>query len=199
MKMTLTIAAVVVAAAFALGRLSAQEQVVTSCPMCESVYVPAEEIARYIEIGRVDNQIRSIDIGKANIQIGVGHRGKLDAPAPRSVAAHNLVTEVYVVLSGSGTNRTGPDLVDTVQRPADNGAVMRLNGPGSNSTDMRNAVTNELKAGDVLVIPAGTGHQFTKIDDQITYLMIRIDPDKVVPLLDAAGSAAYLKENVDDQ
>ena len=31
------------------------------------------------------------------------------------------------------------------------------------------AVFDQLKAGDVLVIPAGTGHQFTKIDDHITY------------------------------
>jgi hypothetical protein len=47
----------------------------------------------------------------------------------------------------------------------------------------------------VLVIPAGTGHQFTKIDDHITYLMIRIDPDKVVPLMDATPSRAYLDAN----
>jgi len=46
----------------------------------------------------------------------------------------------------------------------------------------------------VFVIPAGTGHQFTKIDDHITYLMLRVDPDKVVPLMDEAASLAYLAE-----
>ena len=30
-----------------------------------------------------------------------------------------------------------------------------------------------------MIIPAGTGHQFTKIDDHITCLMVRADPDKV--------------------
>jgi uncharacterized protein YjlB len=54
---------------------------------------------------------------------------------------------------------------------------------------------HELTAGDVLVIPAGTGHQFTKIDDHITYLMIRVDPDKVVPLMSEADSRAYLDAN----
>ena len=54
-------------------------------------------------------------------------------------------------------------------------------------------MTHELKAGDVIVIPAGTGHLFTKIDDHIRYPMVRIDPDKVLPLKDAAASETYLR------
>jgi quercetin dioxygenase-like cupin family protein len=71
---------------------------------------------------------------------------------------------------------------------------MRLNGPGHNAAAIRNGETVELRVGDVLVIPAGTGHQFTRIDDHITYLMIRVDPDKVVPLMDAADARTYLEE-----
>ena len=44
----------------------------------------------------------------------------------------------------------------------------------------------------MVIIPAGTGHWFTKINDHINYLMIRIDPDKVTPHKDAAASKAYL-------
>ena len=58
----------------------------------------------------------------------------------------------------------------------------------------RTGSTHELKAGDVIVIPAGTGHWFTKIDDHINYLMVRIDPDKVTPLKDEAASKAYLSK-----
>jgi hypothetical protein len=36
------------------------------------------------------------------------------------------------------------------------------------------------------------GHWFTRIDDHITYLMVRIDPDKVVPLKSEAESKADL-------
>jgi len=97
------------------------------------------------------------------------------------------------VLRGSGTNRTGPDIVDPQRRPADDRAVRSLNGPGSNGTDLRGAETQELKPGDVLVIPAGTGHQFTKIDDHIDYLMVRIDPDKATPIRDEAASQQYLR------
>ncbi len=54
--------------------------------------------------------------------------------------------------------------------------------------------TLTLREGDVIVIPAGTGHWFTKIDDHINYLMIRIDPDKVTPLKDEAASKLYLSK-----
>jgi mannose-6-phosphate isomerase-like protein (cupin superfamily) len=189
---------VAVVLAFAFGRLSAQEGV-ASCRMCPSTYIPRSEIAQYEAIGRatnvIDQQMRSLDIGKAQVEIALVHRGKLDAPAPRSVATHDLVSEVYYILSGSGTNRTGPDVVDPQRRPPDDRAVRLLNGPGANGTDIRGAAEHELEAGDVLVIPAGTGHQFTKIDDHITYLMIRVDPDKVVPLMSEADSRAYLEAN----
>ena len=187
-----------VAVAFTLGRLSAQN-IEPSCAMCSSTYVSAGEIQSYVDVGReaviTDQQVRSIDIGKAQVQIAVAYRGKLDAPAPSSVAEHDLVTEVYYVLSGSGTNRTGPDLVDKQRRPPDNRAVQFLNGPGNNAADIRNPAVQELKAGDVFVIPAGTGHQFTKIDDHIAYVMVRVDPDKVVPPMDESDSKAYLAEH----
>jgi mannose-6-phosphate isomerase-like protein (cupin superfamily) len=187
-----------VAIAFTIGRLSAQEGV-ASCRFCPSTYISRSEIAQYEAIGRatnlIDQQMRSLDIGKAQVEIALVHRGKLDAPAPRSVATHDLVSEVYYIVSGSGTNRTGPDVVDAQRRPPDDRAVRLLNGPGANATGIRNAAEHDLSAGDVLVIPAGTGHQFTKIDDHITYLMIRVDPDKVVPLMDEAASRAYLEAN----
>ncbi len=191
------VSVVVAVAAFGLGRVTAQD-VEPSCRMCPATHIPAAEVARYGELGRqrslVDQQVRSVDIGRSQVQIAMAYRGALDEPRPRSVASHDLVTEVYVVLSGSGTNRTGPDLVDPQRRPPDNRAVQFLNGPGNNSTDIRNPQTHELQAGDVFIIPAGTGHQFTKIDDHISYLMVRIDPDKVVPLMDQTASEAYLAE-----
>jgi mannose-6-phosphate isomerase-like protein (cupin superfamily) len=185
-----------VAIAFFLGRISAQD-VEPSCDMCAATYIPASELAAYeavaVATGVTDQQVRSLDIGRANVQIALVHRGGLEAPPPRSVAEHDLVTEVYYVLSGSGTNLTGPALVDAERRPADNRAVQFLNGPGQNAAAIGDPAEQELTAGDVLVIPAGTGHQFTKIDDHITYLMVRVDPDKVVPLMDEAASREYLE------
>jgi mannose-6-phosphate isomerase-like protein (cupin superfamily) len=173
---------------------------VPSCDHCEAELITLEEIESYIDVanltGLTDQQIRSLDIGRSNVQVALAHRGPLNEPSPRSVAVHNLVTEVYVVLSGSATNISGPELIDAQPRPDDYRAVVFLNGPGQNAEAITNGTEVQLKAGDVYVIPAGTGHQFTRIDDHITYIMIRIDPDKVVPLLDESGSETYLQENL---
>ncbi len=184
---------------FLLGRLSAQEDVQPSCLMCAAEYVSLEEISKYMQVGRdkgiTDQQLRSIDVGRAKVQIAVAHRGQLEQRIGR-VAEHDLVTEVYYVLSGSGDIMTSPELIDSVRRADDNRAVMTLNGPGHNAADVRNGVSHQLKAGDVFIIPAGTGHEFTRIPDHITYLMIRVDPDKVVPLMNADESAKYLDEQL---
>jgi mannose-6-phosphate isomerase-like protein (cupin superfamily) len=168
-----------------------------TCNMCPGTYIPVDELQAYtkkaIAEKLTDQQVRDIDIGKAHIGIGMVYRGKLDAPAPESVAEHDLVSEVYHIIDGSATLVLGPDLVDTKRRPADLETVRLFNGPGNNSASIRNGVSYQIKAGDVVVIPAGTGHWFTKIDDHISYLMVRIDPDKVTPLRDEAASKAYLQ------
>jgi mannose-6-phosphate isomerase-like protein (cupin superfamily) len=167
-----------------------------TCNKCPATYVPNEEIQQYVKRAiaqnLIDQQIRAVDVGKTNVDVGVVYRGKLEKPAAYAVAEHDQVSEVYHVIDGSATLVTGPDLVDTKRRPADDQAVKMLNGPGSNSASIRNGVTHQLKPGDVVIIPAGTGHWFTKIDDHITYLMVRIDPDKVTPHKDEAASKAYL-------
>ena len=193
---------IILASAFGGGVLLAQARhsdPEPSCDMCPADFVAKEEIEAYLRVARAtevtDQQIRSIDIGKSNVQVAFLRRGKLDAPRPQSVAEHDLVTEVYIVLSGSATLLTGPDMIDAQRRPADYRAVRFLNGPGHNAADVRNGVTHDLEAGDVLVIPAGTGHQFVRIEDEVTYLMVRVDPDKVVPLMNAEDSRAYLAEH----
>jgi len=168
-----------------------------TCKMCPGTYIPVDELQAYtkkaIAEKRIDQQVRDVDIGKAHVAIGMVHRGKLDAPNPQSVAEHDLVSEVYHIIDGSGTLVLGPDIADMKRRPATEETVRLFNGPGNNGATIRNGVTYQLKPGDVVIIPAGTGHWFTKIDDHIDYLMVRVDPDKVTPVRDEAASQAYLK------
>src|SRR5262245_15878291 len=168
-----------------------------SCNMCPGYYIPLSELDAYrqkaIKENLVDQQVRDIEIGKAHIGIGMVHRGKLAEPAKDSVAEHDLVSEVYHIIDGSATLMLGPDITNMVRRPATQETVRLFNGPGNNGSTIRNGKTYNLKVGDVVVIPAGTGHLFTKIDDHVDYLMVRIDPDKVTPVRDEAASQQYLK------
>jgi mannose-6-phosphate isomerase-like protein (cupin superfamily) len=184
--------AVIVALALTPTTSSAQEP---TCKMCPGTYISHEELQQYLKRALAqkvtDQQVRAVDIGKSNVAIGFVHRTKLTKPG--AVAEHDLVSEVYYIIDGTATLMLGPDLIGKKRRSADNVAVKMLNGPGNNAESIRNGVTYELKAGDVVIIPAGTGHWFTKIDDHITYLMVRVDPDKVTPPKDEAASKAYLK------
>jgi mannose-6-phosphate isomerase-like protein (cupin superfamily) len=122
-------------------------------------------------------------------------RGKLLPGTVRkgAVAEHDQISEVYHVIDGEATLLTGPDLVNSVKRPAGEKTVRLQNGPGWSSDSIVSPQLNHLKAGDMIIIPAGTGHLFTEIPDHITYMMVRIDPDKVVPTKSQAESEADLK------
>jgi mannose-6-phosphate isomerase-like protein (cupin superfamily) len=169
-----------------------------TCNMCPGYYIPLSELQAYtkkaIDEKLLDQQARDIEIGKAHIGIGMVHRGKLDAPAKDSVAEHDQVSEVYHIIEGTATLVLGPDITNRQRRPSTLLTVREFNGPGNNGSEIRNGVAHQLKPGDVVVIPAGTGHLFIKIDDHIDYLMVRIDPDKVTPLKDEAASKLYLSK-----
>jgi mannose-6-phosphate isomerase-like protein (cupin superfamily) len=169
-----------------------------TCPMCPGTYIPLSELDGYAKKALaeklLDQQVRDIDIGKAHIGIGIDHRGRLEKPAPDSVAEHDQISEVYHVISGSGVLVLGPGIVNRQRRPATMRTVREFNGPGNNGSVIRDGVAYEIKAGDVVVIPAGTGHWFTRIDDHIDYLMVRIDPDKVTPLKSEEQSKDYLSK-----
>ena len=189
------------AAVFFIGRNSAQEEVQASCDMCPSELISAEEIQQYLRLGQQggavgDMQIRSIDVGRTNAQVSLVHRNALQEASGR-VAEHSLVTEIYYLLSGGGTVLTSPELIDAVPRAADSYSVTNLNGPGHNAPAVRNGIETVLKEGDVFVIPAGTGHAWIEIPDHASYITFRIDPDKVVKLMDAEDSQRFLESGGD--
>src|SRR5580704_6283474 len=116
----------------ALFALSAQQP---TCNRCSATYIGTNEVQAYVKraVDRnlIDQQMRSVDVGKTQLGIGVVYRGKLLAPAKDSVAEHDLISEVYHIIDGSGTLETGADIADEKRRPADSQTVREFNGPGN--------------------------------------------------------------------
>ncbi len=142
----------------------------------------AEIDAVYQILGQsIDKQIKVVDIGKdTNVAIGILERGTLASQLEVAAIVHHNVTEVYYILSGGGTLVTGGSLENTREFPPDSGVVRELVGPSGSGT-FQGGLSREVSEGDIVVIPGGVPHGFSRIPDHVKYLSIRVDPDQVLP------------------
>jgi mannose-6-phosphate isomerase-like protein (cupin superfamily) len=121
--------------------------------------------------------IRVVDAGGYNVAVGVIHRPQTP---PGVAAVHYKVSEIYHVTDGAGTLVTGGTMVNAKTRPADAISVKLEDGPGESGTAIQGGVTRRIKAGDVVVIPAGVPHWFSEIEGSITYIVVRVDPNRLL-------------------
>ena len=126
-----------------------------------------------------DTPVRTVDAGGHNIGIGVVYRPK---GAKGGSASHDKVSEVYQVLDGSGTLVTGGTIVNPQRRTSGQEEVTQINGPGVSGTAIDGGVSRRIIKGDMVIIPAGTPHWFSEVQEALTYTIVRIDPSRVVAL-----------------
>ena len=129
-----------------------------------------------------DQAIRMVDLGSLGYNVGVSVVSRPKSAKEGPPFEHDKVTEVYHVISGSGTLVTGGKLIDAKPRPANARQVVELNGPSSSGTSVEGGDTRRLSAGDVVIIPAGVNHWFTDVQESMTYIVVRVDAEKVVTL-----------------
>lgn len=149
-----------------------------------ATHVPNADIVAVFESlnGSIDKQVRVVDIGSdTNVGVGILQRRQTDTEGEEVGAIlHHQVAEVYYVVSGSGVLVTGGESSGDHEFPSTSPVVTELLGPSGRRV-IRNGQTQVISAGDVVVIPAGVPHGFRHIEDSITYLSIRVDPDQVLP------------------
>ena len=102
-------------------------------------------------------------------------------------AVHDDVAEVYYVLEGRGQMKLGGTITDWHRRP-----VSIENGQGSRGTTAVGAEDITIQQGDMLIIPAGTPHKWEFAEEFTSYVVVRLDPDGVAPLLEL-GDAEFVR------
>jgi mannose-6-phosphate isomerase-like protein (cupin superfamily) len=131
--------------------------------------------------GGGDRQMKVVDMGKYNVSVGVLRRGKTNPGAPVGAINHTQVTEVYYIVSGSGTLLTGGVVEGAKPLPADGEIVKVAVGPSNQGTFKQAAQSRKVGPGDIVIIPPGVFHGFTDVDDHVEYVSVRPDPDHVLP------------------
>lgn len=148
----------------------------------EATIVSSEEIQKVVSApGGGDREIKILDMGKFNLGIAVLRRAATKPGAPMGAINHTKLTEVYYVVSGSGTFVSGGDVENVRALAADSELVTTIVGPGNQATFKKPAQSRKVSAGDVIVVPAGLYHGFSEVPDHIEYVLVRPDVEKVLP------------------
>jgi mannose-6-phosphate isomerase-like protein (cupin superfamily) len=94
---------------------------------------------------------------------------------------HHDITEVYQVVSGSGTLVTGGTLESATEMRHNDPSVVSLMGPTAAGVAIKSGTRQRIGPGDIVVIPANTPHGFADLaPDGISYVVVRIDPHHVL-------------------
>lgn len=81
---------------------------------------------------------------------------------PQGAIAHEVGTEVHYIVEGAATLVTG-------------GAIVRAAGGAATSATIRDGVSRQVHAGDIVLVPVGTPHWYQAIAEPLTYLEVRFD------------------------
>ena len=150
-----------------------------------ATYISASDVQATIAAapeGRVsDQQIRHVEAGDGRLGVGVVSRPPKAKGTRLGGIQHHKQAEVYRVVSGAGTLVTSEKLVDSKPLDPQGQVVRTLTGPSSTGI-IEGGQSQRIEAGDMVIIPAGVAHGFSEITETITYVVVRIDPEKLVEL-----------------
>ena len=123
-----------------------------------------------------DRPIRVVDAGDYRVGVFGVFRPK-DAPITATVH-QTAASETYIMLEGAGVLVTG----GTLKKPSKprQSTLGDWTDLGSNGID--GGVSRRLVKGDVVIIPGGVPHGWASAEGDITYLIVRSDPAKKIPL-----------------
>jgi len=137
-----------------------------------------------------DEPLRVLEASPNRLGAFVVGRPKKTGPQQRAQGGAVRVTEglqldqvsaVLRVLDGVGTFVSGGTLVSPQRMHADDPDATVI-GPGSRGKAILGGHSQRISAGDMVIVPAGVPHGFSEIDSPMTYLVIRVDSGRALPL-----------------
>lgn len=123
-----------------------------------------------------DRPMRVVDAGGYRVGIFGVFRPK---GAPPNATVHQTnVSEVYYVLDGAGMLVTG----GTLKKPATPRQSTLGNWTDVASDGIEGGTSRRIAKGDLVIIPGGVPHGWASTEGDVTYLIVRPDPDKKLSL-----------------
>ena len=120
-----------------------------------------------------DRPIRIAEVGGYRVGVyGVFRPSSLPGDAIRHETS---VTEIYYMLSGTGTLVTGGRIVE--ERSTGNSP--NTGRPNFGGPRIEGGVTRQVVPGDVIIIPGNVPHWWSSLDTDIRYLIYRPDPESL--------------------
>ena len=92
------------------------------------------------------------------------------------------MTEVYHIIDGSGTFVTGGTIANAQPVPTNNVIHTILVGPSTTGSAIEGGQSRHVGPGDVIIVPPGVAHWFSKVDADMNYLVVRVDGDHILPV-----------------
>src|SRR5436190_11958501 len=134
----------------------AQEPAATPAPPPGSAatYRSAEALAAVLKIAKATagGMTTSAVSNTDQYRINIVHRAQ-----PAGAIAHAGNTELHYIIEGSGTVVTG-------------GTIVR--GATAGAATIKDGVTQHVKPGDIIIVPANSPHWYSQVDNAITYLEV---------------------------
>jgi len=172
-----------------LAALAADNYKVATVISSESL----EAVVAGAPAGRVSDQpVVHVESAEGRLGIGVVHRPVIAPGSAIQGIQHHKQSEVYRVMSGAGILVTSTALSEVIPLDPEGYVVTNLTGPSDIGIIVEIERSQRVSAGDIVIIPAGVAHGFSEISEPITYMVVRVDPERLVELKEQAGEGGLL-------
>ena len=170
------------AAAFALVLANVVQAAPASAPRAQATDIPNVDIQALAKsmsnMPGGDQLLRVVPInnGEYNVAVAVVHRAK--APSLNASLEHSQITEIYHIISGSGTMVSDGTIENAKEATDPN--TMAVVGPSSGGSKVIGGRSRKISAGDVVILPPNVPHGWSEVSEELVYLVVRMDPKKVL-------------------